>query len=590
MFRIVILLGITLAVEGQSIPPTYSPARRSPALGTAVPPNTPIMIASAGPTIRSMSTMPLTNPPSSPTAPISFAPGQVLTLPPFLASLPTPPGGYSVCHVCSVGYFVKDKSAVVTFNGLVFNCGDIEAAGLQRLFPDAFCTDSLTNAVLLACGCDEIVYSEAPTSTSQAATTNPNTPTSMTASARPTIRSTALMPVANPPPSPVAAFAPITPTAPTTLAPGTALTVPPFLAGLPTLQGGFPFCHVCSVGYFVKDKNALVTFNGVTFSCRDLEALGFQRRIHPAFCTESLTNAVLEACGCDEIFYSAAPSSTIVNPPPSPTAPTTLAPGVVLTFPPIVLVDFPTPDGGFAVCPVCGNGFIIYDTTATVTLSGVSYTCNEIQALGFQRLIPDAYCNNTLLEAVLNECGCQKAFDSVFMPSSPSPPAPPTAPFSPTAPTTLAPGVTFTIPPILSRPVCYVCGEGYFVQNKNASIFLPGVRFTCRDLETAGLQGLLPGDFCTDLYIQEAVVTACGCDEIINSKAPTGSSTLEVTTLAPNTSTAGDELTPSEAPSSNTSPAATLGPTTSAAFTIMSGIATGSVLASTLSLLLPVVL
>ena len=74
---------------------------------------------------------------------------------------------------------------MVTFNGLVFNCGDIEAAGLQRLIPDAFCTDSLTNAVVEACGCDEIVLSESPSSTSQALTTAPSSVESPTPSEAP---------------------------------------------------------------------------------------------------------------------------------------------------------------------------------------------------------------------------------------------------------------------------------------------------------------------------------------------------------------------------------------------------------------------
>ena len=272
-------------------------------------------------------------------------------------------------------------------------------------------------------------------------------------------------------------------------------------------------------------------------------------------------------------MYSGAPSSTGANPPPSPTAPTTLALTVVQTFPPILLANFPTPEGGFVFCRVCGSGYFVYDKTANVTISGLSFACSVIEIVGIQRGIPDAFCNTTLLEAVRNSYGC-RAF-------TPSTPLPPTAPLTPTAPTAMAPGEVFTIHPIFASyfptpdggfPVCYVCGEGYFVSNKNALVTQPGLRFTCRDLETGGLQGLFPGGFCND-WLRQAILNQCGWDKIMNAVAP--SSTLQVPTLAPNTTGSGNR-TSSKAPSSTSPPAATLAPT-------------GSVLATASSLLLSVV-
>jgi hypothetical protein len=318
--------------------------------------------------------MPVTNSPPSPTAPTTLAPGTVLTLPPILANIPTPQGGFAVCQVCTEGYFVKDKNAEVTYAGHTFACREIEALGFQRGIPDLFCDKSLTSAILEACGCDEIFYSEAPSSTAQAATPTPITPT-MIASAGPTIRITSSMPDTNSPPSP---------TAPTTLAPGTVLTLPPILANIPTPQGGFAVCQVCTEGYFVKDKNAEVTYAGHTFTCREIEALGFQRGIPDLFCDKSLTSAILEACGCDEIFYSEAPSSMSQTPTLAPTKLTTVdARSSTPTLAPTELAGVEAPSStpqGATLAPNKSAGF----TMSGITIGSVLATtaCSLLTLVG----------------------------------------------------------------------------------------------------------------------------------------------------------------------------------------------------------------
>ncbi|KAI2504476.1 hypothetical protein MHU86_9975 [Fragilaria crotonensis] len=558
----------------------------------AVPASMPTMIGSAGFTIRTLAQSPTA--PITPTAPTTLAPGTVISLPPFLASLPTPQGGYSVCHVCSEGYFVKDKSASVLFNGLTFQCSTFEAAGLQRLIPDAFCTDSLTNAVVEA---DEIVLSallcqgqvgecivqwlDVSVQYFEAAGLQRLIPDAFCTDSLTNAVVEAcgcdeivLSAVQQFEPQLKVPTAPITPTAPTTLAPGTVISLPPFLASLPTPQGGNSVCHVCSEGYFVKDKAASVSFNGLTFQCSTFEAAGLQRLIPDAFCTDSLTNAVVEACGCDEIVLSASPSSSGVNPPPSPaapivptapitpTAPTTLAPGTVISLPPF-LASLPTPQGGNSVCHVCSEGYFVKDKVGEF-----------VEACG---------CDEIVLSASPSSSG-------VNPPPSPAAPIVPTAPITPTAPTTLAPGTVISLPPFLAslptpqggNSVCHVCSEGYFVKDKSASVLFNGLTFQCSTFEAAGLQRLIPDAFCTD-SLTNAVVEACGCDEIVLSESP--SSTSQALTTAPSSV---ESPTPSEAPRSM-SQVPTKAPTKSAGFT-MSGIVTGSLLSTACSFLLLVLL
>lgn len=172
----------------------------------------------------------------------------------------------------------------------------------------ALCACGFAGAVVVMV----IIIVRQPSAASASSLTSPTTAPTM-ASNRPTI-----MPVIAPavpavtgtipPVSPAVPSAPITPTAPITLAPGVTLSLPPFLATLPTPAGGFSVCWACGDGYYVRDKSATLIFNGVTVTCRDIEAAGFQRRIPDAFCTDSLTSEVLNTCGCDAVVLSSAPS------------------------------------------------------------------------------------------------------------------------------------------------------------------------------------------------------------------------------------------------------------------------------------------
>lgn len=95
---------------------------------------------------------------------------------------------------------------------------------------------------------------------------------------------------------------------------------------------------------------------------------------------------------------------------PSVSIPTIVAPALppgVTSLPP-VLNNYPAPPGGFAVCNVCGEGYVIVNETATVNITalpGLSYTCAEAREAGLLRIIPDLFCTG-FIGVVVASCGC----------------------------------------------------------------------------------------------------------------------------------------------------------------------------------------
>ena len=127
-------------------------------------------------------------------------------------------------------------------------------------------------------------------------------------------------------PGPVAPFAPSPPVAPT-IVPGKKYSLPPAYSAIFTFppQGSFDLCYPCGDGYFVRDKSAFVNVQGTKYNCGEIEGSGLSGAIPSAICIKALWDTVAEACGCDSILYSGAPSS-------APLTATTKAPSAGVTL------------------------------------------------------------------------------------------------------------------------------------------------------------------------------------------------------------------------------------------------------------------
>ena len=141
--------------------PTFGSAVPAPTVGTTPTFGSAVPVPTVGTSAAPVAALA----PFAPFAPITTPPGVEFTLPPIIASTyPKPAEGFPVCLACGPDFFVKEKNKFVAFYGLKFLCGDVEAGGLQGSIPAELCNKALVEAVAVTCGCDRILYSEAPSS------------------------------------------------------------------------------------------------------------------------------------------------------------------------------------------------------------------------------------------------------------------------------------------------------------------------------------------------------------------------------------------------------------------------------------------
>jgi hypothetical protein len=224
-----------------------------------------------------------------------------------------------------------------------------------------------------------------------------------------------------------------------------------------------PPCDICGEGLKVTLFDVIVNLSGVdiTPTCAEFEQGGLDGMVPASQCPLAPL-LVSSLCGCAE-----APPPTTPSAPPSP-SPTSAQETAK-----------PTAENG---CYICGDAFskiTVFD--AFVDITGTTMTCAELEQMALNGGIPVNQCALVPL-LVSRDCGCEGGSLS-----------------------TLGPTPTPTDDP----DICYVCGEGFTVGQKSATLQLPGETLTCGELEDRGLEGDFSLGDC--LVIPEAINATCEC-------------------------------------------------------------------------------
>lgn len=286
-------------------------------------------------------------------------------------------------------------------------------------------------------------------------------------------------------------------------------------------------CYVCG-GYpqaIIGQPDNEVLLNNEVATCRDLENWGRDGLLPPSIC-EAAQDAAEGACGCR---YS------VFGPTKSPAPTWTPAPHYaercdvcgaghhVSKYQHIVSFD-----GGVGtcgklehegkygflspkVCPhaqkvaeqececrctVCPDGWVT-NLSAEVVIKNEIATCQELQQiLNLNPIEPDV-CQNAQETAAL-ACGCTGG--STLSPSvTPVP--------------TGSPGPTYS-------EECHVCKTpDARVTKLDASVVVDGLALSCLELQTVGIEGLIPPVFCDEA--QDQASRLCGCDDSAPTLSPT---------------------------------------------------------------------
>lgn len=246
-------------------------------------------------------------------------------------------------------------------------------------------------------------------------------------------------------------------------------------------------CLVCGSDSKVSLPDHIISVDGGSGTCGDLELDGLNGYIAPSLCNDAKVIALME-CGC-----------SVPGPVPSSS-----------TFVPTI-TSFPT----YAEeCNLCiEDGWEVTNLSAEVHAAGEAATCQELQEIIHNRLFPPELC---LLaqQGAAEVCGCA-----------------PTSPAMGPALTTLAP--TSTASPTSSTFVptytetCHICEAGHRVSFGHVEIVVDQLIITCAELEQATLDRMLPPEFCSEAT--DVAKKYCGC---IQSDAASDA----VSTFAPSTS------------------------------------------------------
>jgi hypothetical protein len=257
-------------------------------------------------------------------------------------------------------------------------------------------------------------------------------------------------------------------------------------------------CYVCGVhGASITQVHKIVKVGGVMGTCSDLQHDGESGLIDPRLCTKA--QAVAKAsCECAFVADS--------SPTPTTFAPTVSAVPTVTSYPTYA-----------KKCNVCGEGMRVTAFDQVITMGGGVGTCRELERDGATGFLDPSMCADAQAMAAA-KCGCALA--------NPSPSA---ETFMPTV--TPLPTVTFS--PTYSEK-CYVCLPGNHTSIQDASVVVDNLAMTCGDLEEAGLKQMIPPKLCPEAQTQAQSV--CGC--VSNSPVASPVVTFEPTITAYPTTTA----------------------------------------------------
>jgi hypothetical protein len=249
------------------------------------------------------------------------------------------------------------------------------------------------------------------------------------------------------------------PPVPSTSAPTT--TLRPTITNRPSYSQA---CNLCIVPeYRVTEPDSVVTLAGFGTSCARLQGLADKGLLSPEVC-EAASLEALDLCGCK--------------------MPSSPAPSVVATFEPTA-VQYPTISPAYKqTCEFCP----VTDQTATVTTTGLSIPCGELVQAGKDSFWSPDTCVDAQL-SVERDCGCNPSL------------APATShTFQPTD--SASPTVTAT-PTYMEK--CAICVGTL----SDAIVLMAGVKFTCKEMQEMGANGLIPPEICpmTIAASQES----CGC-------------------------------------------------------------------------------
>jgi hypothetical protein len=223
-------------------------------------------------------------------------------------------------------------------------------------------------------------------------------------------------------------------------------------------------CSVCGDGYCVSNPDAIFSFPGQPdASCSALEDAGLGGLIPLTECSY-LPGIVQASCGC----ISNLPQPPSISPAPSqmPFVPPTKMPN---TLPPGETAA-PTAETNF--CNVCGEGLVIANAGATVSLPGEGdIPCFEAADKGVDGLIDPKRCKE-ISPLVKDSCGCVQPY-----------------------------------------PSCWVCGVGYTIIHADQFVEFPGQPpFRCDQVVQGGFLGFLPSAQCVPTI--PIIIDSCGCEEI----------------------------------------------------------------------------
>ena len=251
----------------------------------------------------------------------------------------------------------------------------------------------------------------------------------------------------------------------TTTVTSNATTIPP-----PSLVGDGG-CSVCGEGKEVKNPDSIYNIPGQqAVSCRILEDMGKEGTLEEE--CSLLLESIETICDCQPIT-----TSRTTN------VPTAMIATTIATTP----------------CSVCGDGKEVNDLNAIFSFPGEQsvISCGILQDTGRKGLIPSDQC--TYLPILINTlCDCQPKMNDDNDINGPT-------------------------------DGCSICGNGQIVINLDGIFAFPGQpAVTCRTLELAGEQGLIPIDQC--LYLPSVIRSICNCQPIIDNNAPTTPPTTDAPT------------------------------------------------------------
>ena len=245
-------------------------------------------------------------------------------------------------------------------------------------------------------------------------------------------------------------------------------------------------CYVCGSEHAtVTNMDGEVVVGGDRGTCKELQQVALSR--------------LLPGDMCDEAQREAARNCKCAGGAVLPTTPT-MQPTVTM---------YPT----FSeTCQVCPTGMQVTALAKSVVMDGISLTCEELEEAGKEHVIPPLFCPTAQSTA-------QKFCDCASSPTR-NVPSPGLHTFSPTK--TPLPTVTFT--PTFSQ-VCEICPGDSFITEDHALVSIDSMLVTCRELQEAARERMIPPSICPTAQNKAAV--ACGC------RKPAHAILLDEPTLSP---------------------------------------------------------